>query len=68
MNIKRVDLFIAAVAKLCCIKTEVETKDGKTTSETRIMLKRSVLRELLVDPDYHSMVVPQPAVSQQNRL
>lgn len=29
MNIKRVDLFIAAVAKLCLIKTEVEPKDGK---------------------------------------
>ena len=68
MNIKRVDLFIAAVAKLCVIKTEVETKDEKSSAETRIMLKRSVLRELLVDPDFQSIVVPQPAVSLQNRV
>lgn len=68
MNIKRVDLFIAAVAKLCVIKTEVETKDGKSSAETRIMLKRSVLRDLLLDPDFHSIVVPQPAVSLQNRV
>lgn len=30
MNIKRVDLFIAAVAKLCVIKTEIEINDKKT--------------------------------------
>jgi hypothetical protein len=62
LNIKRVDLFIAAVAKLCVIKTEIETKEGKTTSETRIMLKRSVLREIIVDPDFHSIVAPLPAI------
>jgi hypothetical protein len=62
LNIKRVDLFIAAVAKLCMIKTEIETKDGKQMCETRIALKRSVLRELIMDPDFHSMVVPLPAI------
>lgn len=68
MNIKRVDLFMAAVAKVCMIKTEVETKEGKTSNETKIMLKRNVIRDLLVDPDFHSIVLPQPSLAQQNRI
>lgn len=66
MNIKRVDLFIAAVAKLCLIKTEVNANGGKP--ETKILLKRNVLRDLLTDPDFHSIVLAQPSIAQQNRV
>lgn len=63
MNIKRIDLFVQAVAKICFIKTEVETNDRKTTAETKIMIKRNVLRDLLTDPDFHSVVLPQQSLA-----
>ena len=71
MQLKRIDIFIAAVNKLCIIKTEIETQEvqGKSQNrpETKIMLKRNVIRELLQDPDYHTIVSPVGPISHVNR-
>ena len=42
-------VFLAACAKVCLIKLSNDDKQKTTTS---IMLKRQILKELLVDPDY----------------
>ena len=73
MNLKRIDIFIQSVAKLCILKTEIETADdtknkNSVKAECKIMLKRNVLRDLLTDPDFHTLVLPSAPLNQVNRV
>ena len=56
-----VPVFMQAVAKVCCLK-KINTNsqqggnatNGSSNSSFKIMLKKSVLKELILDPDFNS--------------